>query len=90
MPKISGSGRFTMPWVAGDRTRYTVSGHWSGTIHHDRDERDLPGGWVEYDVDEVYDLEFSQGGTPCGTEVCNTLAVEFGRDLGPLEEFLVR
>ena len=90
MLKMTGSGRFTMPWVAGDRIRYTVSGHWSGTIHHERDERDLPGGWIAYDVDEVLDLEFSTGGTPCGTDVCNTLAVEFKRDLGPLEEWLVR
>ena len=89
MPKMQGSGRFSMPWTHGG-VPYVVSGHWSGTIHHDRDAADLPGGWIEYDVDEVDDLEFSTGDTPCGTEVQNTLAVEFRKDLGPLEEWLVR
>lgn len=89
MSKMTGSGRFNMPWTHGG-VSYTVSGHWSGTIHHDRDAADLPGGWVEYDVDEVEDLEFSTGGTPCGTESYDTLAVEFRRNLDPLEEFLMR
>jgi hypothetical protein len=89
MLQMKGSGRFTMPWNH-QGVPYTVSGHWSGLIYHARDERDLPGGWIEYDVDEVEVLEFSTGGTPCGTEAHDTLAVEFRRDLGPLEEFLMR
>lgn len=83
------SGRFTMPWNH-QGVPYIVSGHWSGLIYHDRDEWDLPGGWIEYEIHGVDDLEFSQGGTPCETGAHDTLAVEFRRDLGPLEEFLVR
>lgn len=65
--KMDGSGRFSaMPWTHAG-VRYLVSGHWSGVIHHARDSWDLPGGWVEFDVESVDDLEFTLGGVSVAT-----------------------